>query len=326
MKSIIICFSLILLISSVSYSQKRNNAITSYEKWCKAVVNIECRTGAGYSDERKKLDDLLQEQKISRQQYDDLVMDTYIKAPRYTGTAIFFKHNKNYFFITARHVVADIISYPNDSTFISTKIFVIDNESNPDVVLPSGFKSEPIMIMNYGVGTTDSRYYVFSDKQKDMALISLNNKFYPDDRIVRKLLDKGYQPIEFSDLDMSLLSVGQKINSFGFPQDFAQGGRKNITKYEYIWDSEIISAPVVSEGTIQKDVQKDYYFLGNIFVTHGDSGGAIVSNNKLVGIVSGGTYEKIPLNGSFKYFKYRQTRFIKINQLIPLLEELNKRL
>jgi hypothetical protein len=114
--------------------------------------------------------------------------------------------------------------------------------------------------------------------------------------------------------------------SFGFPADFFQVGKKNLPPAVYNWQSDILSLPVVSEGTISDEMPTNSWFSGNIFVYHGNSGGPIVSNNKLIGLVSRGVPElKQVSTPTGSYYINRHILFTKSSLILPLLLKLEER-
>ena len=73
--------------------------------------------------------------------------------------------------------------------------------------------------------------------------------------------------------------------ALGFPIE-SLVAQKSIPKALYNWSSVNIAIPLVTKGVISNTGNHSKTFEGNIFVYHGNSGGPIISNNKLIGIIS----------------------------------------
>ena len=145
-------------------------------------------------------------------------------------------------------------------------------------------KSQRTLLMNLESGHPKYLPYIFSSKEDDIAII------YLDDRgkdFIETLIKRGYIPITIEDVDTRCdFKPKQSILSFGFSSNFAESKDElNLHIAELYWKSDILSMPVVAQGTIARPQKSKNQFTANISLQKGSSGGAIVSKNKLIGII-----------------------------------------
>lgn len=284
-------FSL-LTLSITTKAQVKDSII---EKWCKAVINLDCRPSKN----------LLPDNRVSEYKI---------------GSAIFLYYKNNYYLVSARHVLEDKEeinrAYTKDPDPICYKIFVVERGDSL-----AGY-SDPVMLMNLG-SETSRRPYIFSSDEDDIAVVSL--KYHT--AFTEALLNKGYVPITLDDINVSCsIEPDQKIMAIGFSGDLFDNGRlANITLGQFASKSPLPSLPVVTEGTIGDIRPEKNTFVGNIFATKGNSGGPIISDNKLVGIVSRQitTFKRVS-EREFGYYRSRELHFIKSSMILPLVERLNR--
>lgn len=268
-----------------------NDEITA--KWCKAVVNLDCRPSKN-------------------------LLPQNVTAAYKIGSAVFLNYENEYYLVSVRHVLEDKdeinSAFTKDPDPICYKIFVVPRGDTISK-FPEGI-DEQLVLLNLGEARSDQRTYIFSAGDNDVAVISLKNQKL----FVEALFAKGYVPITIDDIDVDCsIAAGQKIAAFGFPGDLFESGRQpNITLGQFASRSPVASLPVITEGTIGDVRNGRSSFTGNIFVTKGSSGGPIVSNNKLVGIVSR------QITGYKGYYKKRELHFIKSSLIMPLVEKLHK--
>ena len=86
--------------------------------------------------------------------------------------------------------------------------------------------------------------------------------------------------------------------------------------------SRAISLPMVTEGTTN-GISDNLYFDANLFVYHGFSGGPIIKNNQLVGIVHGG-YPQANTKHSkqLPFYLKLKLQLIKSTHIMQLLRQL----
>lgn len=146
------------------------------------------------------------------------------------------------------------------------------------------------LLMNLGAGPPSMAPYTFldpqlsfDDVQKDIAIISLDQR---NSEFADELIRKGYEPISMTDIADEPLSEGVEIFSVGYPE--ATSVIDGLQKSENLaaWSSSDVSAPVFSFGRVAMLSKHLDYFWSDISIYPGNSGGPIVENGKLVGIVS----------------------------------------
>jgi len=291
-----VTITIMLLFTVNSQSQNKKIKMLSEDsilkKWLPAVINIEARNLKSAS----------------------------------SGTAIFLKDNDKNYLLTARHVVFNDES--QDTNAICDKIFLIENGTERDKnkktydangnVFVNG--DEWNLLMNVGAGMAYGHSYIFSSVEHDLAIIDLNDPLLGS-KFVHTLLKRGYKPISITDID-SVCNVldNEKILAIGFPDQSIVDTNPNTPILN--WSSKLITIPIVAIGTTKK-VNADYYFDATISIYHGFSGGPIIRNNKLIGIVHGigNTVNKTASN-RLNYYLTEHLILIKSSLIIPLFREL----
>jgi Trypsin-like peptidase domain len=248
----------------------------SIKKWKRAVVNLECRKELGdYLDSQATHHTLKEYQQILKQM---------------TGTAIFLEHDGKRYLITNRHVLYDqdmvlqkqkyhIADSVNDPYSIYMKIFRIPSESE---IADSTLPEMPLTILsapNYAQSN-----YVYSTQQVDLAIISLdgNSRFTI---FAELLLKRGYKPIHLSDIDTAALQYGQDLMCVGYPM-IAMLGKRTIAEEKSAWYSNIVAESLFTFGKVSLPSISKIYFIGDLSIAPGNSGGPAISHDKMVGIIS----------------------------------------
>jgi hypothetical protein len=278
MRSLILIFLFFLGFGALSQIRKQlqEKAVSqdsTIKKWIKAVVNLEVRNfydvHASTQAYLNRLSDSLMHKLITPQRlyrvYDSLQED-YGSS---TGTSIFLKYKSRRYLITARH----ILYIGNDE--IHRMIYFVPQQkelfANPYLRTPGLMNLEP-------------GQYIFSSKEDDLAIISLNIELQ-NMRFADFLEQNGYSPIELKDIDSVCdLKYGQDLICIGFPFLTHYANRANSSDW---WnESKFIFQPAATFGKISAVFKHENNFIGDINVVPGNSGGPIISNNKLIGIVS----------------------------------------
>lgn len=141
---------------------------------------------------------------------------------------------------------------------------------------------------------------------------------------LRTLYKRGYEPISLDDID-TVFNPNKKeeIIAFGFPMESVVALHQYPLSF-YTIRSQQISIPMVSTGFYLNDYGTSA-FEGSIFVYHGFSGGPVVQNNKLIGIVSKGVFprkEVLSTKKNLNSYLLSQTVFAKSTLILPLLKQL----
>lgn len=282
------------------------------QKWTKAVVHLEALSSVAGDQliqkwTNKEIDDsifLKENERLTRE------------APRYGGTAIYLEYKNQYYLITARHVLEDPLT-PGEPF---SRFFLVENGSNVSSSVALG-----PMMDHLKAGPVFGRRYIMSTKDQDIALINLS-KWPAVTIFLNALKERGYVPISIGDIDTAnKYEAGKEVISIGFPAE-ATVGQKHQDLARSNWESPTVSLPVVTFGTLRNDAMNAGWFSANIFVYHGNSGGPIIQDNKLIGIVSGAN-SLVKSSGSQKleYYIDPQVRLIKAELILPLLRELSER-
>jgi hypothetical protein len=291
----------------------------NYEKWKSAIVNLECR---------KEYGDNLDSQKIYKTLQENLRILSQV-----TGTSIFLKYKSKRYLITNRHVLydADMVaqkkkyggSYPVDDDYaIYSNILRIPSDGDTaDPALPD----MPLGLM--GAVPYSKCNYVYSSPEIDLAIISFDaNPLY--NIFADLLIRRGYRPISISDIDTSELHYGQDIYCVGFP-NVAFVGRIDWDWRKRPWNSNLIYDPVFTFGKVAAPSIRKHFFLGDLTIAPGNSGGPVVRNNKLVGIISSQPIlTVIHKDGAVyadTYSRYPYANVIKSANIFPLLREMVKK-
>lgn len=325
MRIIYLLFFCAALTACVSSKNKTPLAtMTNIEKWKKAVVHLECATNSiGYKESAEAYHKIIQlhlSKQISDEEYFRLVNEnSKSRDIRYQGTAIFLKKGNKRYLLTARHVLWDELNASREVTSRQKVNSIFPQQQDEttlahaqDIIFNIIFRvlsldefssrstnefrfTEPLM--NLGAGGTEFRPYTFSKPDFDLAIISLDNR---QGDFADELLSAGYVPIDFSDIVTGPIQEGEDIMAVGFPGATALVGQISLNSGEQNWSSNAISTPIFSFGKVSMLNKNLNFFWTDLSIYPGNSGGPVVSNNKLVGIVSAQAY--IPVEGGTNMF------------------------
>lgn len=309
-------------------AQKKNLSQTIVEdsaikKWVHATINIECfpRNSRPLNYwSYLKFNNKITDEELHRK------LDSANKIVYY-GTAIFFTDSGRYYLITARHVLEDQSSYLDKGIFknillvknsISNKNFIAFQEQSSQSWSGEFHGRENINFDNES--DYEGHFYIFSDE--DIAILDLTACDCGTD-FVRRLLELGYKPITISDISTSSkIEAGGNIFAVGFPQESVVSNTR-LPKQLSELESGRRSLPIISKGTISKEDNTENYFHANIFIYHGNSGGPVVFNNKLLGITV--SYSLKTMNNhtnSLNEYIIWENNFLKSSLISPLLKKL----
>ena len=278
------------------------------ERWKNAVVHLECvRNSVSFEDhfERKsELQAQLDNGEISVDVFDE-VSHRGIRDVRFHGTALFILHEGRRYLLTARHVLFDEQDAETERQVfervssgcsaderervlaefkkrVSKNIFpIIFRVPSINEVL----KDQPALgiLMNLGAGHPDFSPYTFSDPNLDLALISLDARH---DGFANELTARGYIPIPSTDIGDGPDFEGQELFAVGFPSSTALLGQLDLPPAVSHWSSSDYSLPISSFGRVAMLHTELPFFWADISIYPGNSGGPVVANDRLVGIVS----------------------------------------
>lgn len=277
------------------------------EKWKKAVVHLECATSSqsakDYMTRIKVLHDSFIKGEITDAEFSEQI-SVGNRDVRFHGTALFISHENRRYLLTARHVLWNEIeaqrtleeaykeaeSHPGfreqslqyAQARAQNEIFNIIFRV-PSIDEVEAGKPEPEFLMNLGAGTTRTTPYTFSDPSLDLALISLDQR---DSRFADELLESGFEPISSDDIAEGPEAEGQDLFAIGFPSATALLGQVDQHLYKKSWSSDRYSLPVSSFGRVSMLHPLLPFFWADVSIYPGNSGGPVVANDRLIGIVS----------------------------------------
>jgi len=313
-KSLLAVF-VIFLIGGYAVAARRDVSIPEHreglsvvEKWKKAVVHLECASDSEHIYDRTKRIDQLREQlqsgQIDHKKFAEEIL-SHMRDVRFQGTSLFLVHKGKRYLVTARHVVFDEISakreiqeeeerlssWPEEmraslrqSAYesASQRIFnIIFRVPSLDEITSVPQSSSREFLMNLGAG--GPRAYTFSAPELDLAVISLDQR---DSRFADQLVKRGYEPVESELIDQQSLNEGSEVFTVGYPASTALIGQLALDPASAIWSSGYISLPVFAFGRVSMAHDKLPFFWVDMSVYPGNSGGPVVKDGKLVGIVS----------------------------------------
>jgi hypothetical protein len=284
------------------------------DKWKKAVIHIECATDKEHVyDKIEKVRWLTEENESGEISQDEFIEKRLkiwgkFREIRSWGTASFLIHNSKRYLVTAGHVVWDEKSAEREfdeekkrtesspenirgfllqdaeerkQNRIFSIIFRVPSHDEYDKINLEDENSVAQFLMNLGTGPTYSRPYTFSS-QVDLAVISLDQQ--EDSRFADELKKLDYEPISLEDIADEPTQEGSEIFTVGFPDSISF--ISTLKRYAVEpWSSEMFSYPAFAFGRVSMLAEKLPYFWADMSVYPGNSGGPVIEDDKLVGIV-----------------------------------------
>lgn len=270
--------SLSILLALLSCKEKVSTPITNIKKWERAVVNIECLE-LRYSPEdidqliaTEILQDKLSTEEDELQRRAELGRETIPVS----GTAIYVIDNGKKYLVTAKHVIYD----PQESRSATAPRLFRDISIRTPYEYFLKRKVNDASILSTGYGPVSPFY--LSDDATDIGIISLQAGV--TNFLIKTLEDDGYLPIAVGDIDTKqLINSGEKIAAIGYPDISKVGVFEKRNDYQ----SNVVVLPVSTFGNIAMTHDQLAYFIGDITVYPGNSGGPVIKDDKLIGLVSG---------------------------------------
>lgn len=280
------------------------------DKWKKAVIHLECATDSEHFYDRiKRIEHLQKEFNEGKITHDEFVEQIAGRTRdlRYHGTAIFVAHENRHYLITARHVLWDEYSAKREyqeeferaqqwpehmrpDLLESAKKRVLDNVfgiifrvPSLDEVLQGKSETDRAFLMNLGAGPSSMAPYTFSGPELDIAIVSLCQR---DSRFADELISLGYEPISLSDIAEGPTKEGAGVYTVGFPSSTALLGQVSQHPAVANWSSGFYSLPTFSFGRVSMLHEALPFYWVDMSIYPGNSGGPVIEDNRLVGIVS----------------------------------------
>lgn len=325
MKKFITLLSLLPLI--VISQNKSKSAVEDLivKKWTSGIVNLDVRSNYATSTLMQQNTEAYRKGTMSNKDYEKTLerafYDLYEAQHTFSGTAIFALIRKRHYLLTAKHVIEDIDHKETGNVF--AKIFLIENGSSADStgVVPDDRTNPPGHLITSS--STDVKAFAFS-KISDLAVIDLEHwaRGYGTN-FLQILNSKGYKAIELSDIDaVGNVKENTTIYAFGFPSE-SEIAYVRLKENTFFWRSRAYTIPFISTGQSKEIPGNSDLFDGGIFVYHGFSGGPVVIDGKLAGVVSGAAFKRrSTTNQSLPTSILLENHFVKAKLLLPLIEEL----
>lgn len=281
------------------------------EQWKKAVIHLECATDSIHKEERLRLHEQLTKKlmksEISDEEYAQLSARGRVDI-RSQGTALFVIHKNKRYLLTARHVLFDDYAANKSIEERTQNISHLPEETQREIIRQAEYHVAetifPIVYMvpsldhvtsrgeygsypfltTLGAGVSWQRPYTFSNPERDLAIISLDKHH---GRFADELIRLGYEPISSELISDGPSEEGAEIFTVGYPGATSRLGRIIHSYAESIWASSHYSLPVFSWGKVSMLHQSLEHYWCDISIYPGNSGGPVIENGKLVGIVSG---------------------------------------
>jgi hypothetical protein len=284
-----ILFTLVLFNFNLSVRiSAAEEQIDGVEKFKKAIVHLECAADSKSYEEQnlkeKELNKKFNEGKLTKDELSKELMKLS-RDFRVQGTAIFLQDDNKRYLVTARHVLYDAkagvggVTGPGARS-IDPIYYMVYRVPSLEDYQKYGEKVGKIFMMNL---ETMSESYSFSSKEIDLAIISLDSplvkKIFHFDENLTYL---GHVPITLADIADEPSGEASPVFIVGYPSSTS-----SISKIvSDPWRSNTISLPTFSFGRVAMLNKLLPYFKCDISAYPGDSGGPVIENGKLVGIVS----------------------------------------
>jgi hypothetical protein len=317
--------SAILLMTTLGLIAKAQNKEVApdsvIKKWELATINIEAATSffkepAKNPVFKRNNDDSNLTSAEKEQRLINLARNKFSSS----GTAVFLVYEHIHFLITARHVLEDL-NFPIPG-FPYNQIFFPENAN---IANSANFTPASLYLMSLD-SNLHARNFIWSSRDTDLAIVALDAYPVGVSDIPKILKDRGYEPIQVASIDTGYQSKKNDVTySIGFPELSMLGKKASIDTFE-VFQSNDVTVPIVSVGRILEGKGATKYIISDVFVYHGNSGGPLIHNNKLIGIVHGANLEKRQAIGTrLKYYFFLNgNQFIKVRYIMPLLRELVK--
>jgi hypothetical protein len=265
-------------------------------RWKKAVIHLEVLADSkSFEEKTQEMENKSFEEqgKILRSNSDDI---------RRRGTAILFENEGKKYLLTARHVVFDELnakkSFNQEVTRLKNntpqQLFNTDVKRAEQRALNTICKKIVRVISFDEIASGHDTIgnflfllrdleYTYSTPEIDLAIISLYS--VTGSELSEELFKLGYKPITLADIADSPSEEGADVFTVGYPDATAVLGQLNNQSINH-WGSDAVSIPTFAFGKVSMLNDKIFFFLSDISVYPGNSGGPVIENGKLVGVVS----------------------------------------
>jgi V8-like Glu-specific endopeptidase len=288
------CCAFVLIFCNNAFAQ-----VPAFNRWKKTVVKIES-VQQRYTPEQ--VDVLLQKtldsigHVISQHETADIRNAFSAINDTIRGTGVMISDNAKIYMVTAKHIIkATELSNGLETIgdHIAIRIDATDKKTNE------------ISLLNLTNGLTRAKPFVLSSDEDDLAIISFQKTNYYK-LVIAYMKQNGVAPIPLQSIgDLQGNAVGNEILTVGFP------ALHRSIKAE------------VSNGKITTINKSAANFKAALTVYPGNSGGPVIQNDKLIGILS---YQSGILNNmgvvTHPFAKATSATVIKASNILPLLRKL----
>jgi hypothetical protein len=225
---------------------------------------------------------------------------------------VYVTDNGKKYLVTAKHVIFD----PQESSNSTAPRLYRDISIRTPYEYFLKKKVNDASILSTGYGPVSP--FILSDDVTDIGIISLQAAL--TNSLIKTLEEDGYSPINISDIDRSQdINTGEHIAAIGYPDISRVGVFQKKNDYQ----SNVVVLPVSTFGNIAMAHDQLSYFIGDITVYPGNSGGPVIKDNKLIGIVSGQVL--IPVDNSNRLsIRGTLAKVIKAEYVIRALRKLQE--
>ena len=264
----------------------------TYDDWKRAVVHLEGQVDARSQEERDAIGARISQFVSSGREPSDEDLRDDGRNVWGRGTAVFLIRDGRRYLVTARHVLTDRglaelllrrLGEPSEEyldRWIWPMIFQIPSISDLAAGRDVGKQT---FLMNLSAGVMESSSYLYSSPSEDLAVISLDQH---NPAFANELESRGFVPIGTDEVTTGPSKEGAEVYSVGYPDSVAVLGEVPLDPGQRAWASATLSSPVGSWGRVAMQHEALNYFWADISVYPGNSGGPIIEDGKLVGIVS----------------------------------------
>lgn len=290
------------------------NIIDSLHDWKKSVIHLECATDSVDVFQRFDLISQFRESSENhniegeRRLSDEL--EQFRNNIRSQGTAFYIEHNNKHYIITARHVLFDERQYlanereqqnsfpdssPREKTCVFKEIYRVPSLSELsncnahdriNEIIHSGFLS---LVSS---GAYELSTYILSQEELDIGIIQLD-RYYPN--VIQGLKKFGFIPLPSSVISEEDFGEGHDVFTVGFPGSSIVGQLDLCNPYRQ-WMPSAVSEHVYTWGRVAMNHNDLPSFWCDMTIYPGNSGGPVIHDGKIIGLVSG--QPTIPIEGS----------------------------
>jgi hypothetical protein len=289
-------------------------------RWKRAVIHLECAADGEHLFDRAMRTTRVR-QSFERGEIDIKEYAVEIAKPtshdiRYQGTAVFLRDRNRRYLVTARHVLWDEPASKREYDYDIERFSKLPPEQhshafrNADLAaldtifmnifrVPSldevmqGGSNERKSLWSLGTGWVQSPRYTYSEPARDLAIISLDQR---NTDFADELEARGYEPVAAEDLADEPSSEGAEIFTVGYPGATSVLGDVDSTPVEAHWGSTVYSLPAFTFGRVTMLHDRLEFFWADMSIYPGNSGGPVIENDRLVGIVC--RQATIPVEGA----------------------------